>query len=101
MSTIKQLAMITGLILIIGIFIEFLVGLRVLFELLGANPGSPFVNWIYTWSTPFVAPFAGIFGQNATIAGHGAVTTSVFDWTGLIAFVVIALIVGALSRVHI
>jgi YggT family protein len=96
--------MIGGIIYAIGGFIEALIGLRFIFRLLGANPVNVFVNWIYDWSTPFVSPFAGIFGQNATVAGPGVVTTSVFDWTALIAFIVIgillALIGGIFYRTH-
>lgn len=44
--------------------LELLVGLRFLFELLGANPGSPFVMWLYNFSGALVAPFAGIFGHS-------------------------------------
>ena len=91
--------MLAGLIYGIGGFIELLVGLRFILRLLGANPSSTFVNWVYDWSTPFVAPFAGIFGQEATVTGQGVVTTSVFDWTALIAFIVIGLVVGLLGRV--
>lgn len=90
--------MIGGIIYAIGGFIEVLIGLRFIFRLLGANPGNDFVNWIYGWSTPFVKPFAGIFGQNATVTGQGVVTTSVFDWTALIALVVYGLILAVISR---
>jgi YggT family protein len=87
-----------GILYAIGGLIEALVGLRFILRLLGANPANGFVNWIYDWSTPFVAPFSGIFGQNATITGVGAVTTSVFDWTALIAFIVIGIIVSLIGR---
>jgi hypothetical protein len=89
--------MITRILYIIGGFIEILIGLRIVFRLFGANPDNGFVSWIYTWSTPFVKPFAGIFGQNATIAPTGTVTTGVFDWTALIAFIVIGAIVAVLG----
>jgi hypothetical protein len=79
---------------IIG-FIELLLGLRFVFLLLGANPTSTFVSWVYSWSNIFTTPFAGIFGQAATTAGPGVITQSVFDWTTLIALVVYGLI-GAL-----
>jgi hypothetical protein len=82
---------------IIG-FIEGILGLRFLFMLIGANPASAFVNWIYDWTGPLVAPFAGIFGQHATVAGPGAVTQSVFEWTTLIALVVYGLIGGIIAR---
>ena len=90
--------MITGLLYTIGGFIEALIGLRFILRLAGANPASGLVNWIYSWSTPFVQPFAGIFGQNATATGQGVVTTSVFDWTALIALIVIGIIVALMGR---
>ena len=94
--------MISSLIYLVGGFIETLIGLRFVFLLLGANPASDFVHWIYSWSAPFVAPFAGIFGQNITVTGSGAVTASIFDWAALTAFVIIGLFValvgGALRR---
>jgi hypothetical protein len=90
--------MIAGIMYAIGGFVEALVGLRFLFRLLGADPASGFVGWIYSWSTPLVSPFAGIFGQNATVAGQGTVVASVFDWTALIALVVYGLVVGILVR---
>lgn len=89
--------MIAGILYIIGGVIEGFVGLRFLFELLGANPASPFVGWIYDVSTPLVTPFAGIFGQNPVLTGHGVVAASVFDWTALVAFAVYGIIFGLLS----
>ena len=87
--------MIASIIYAIGGFIETLVGLRLLLRLLGANSANAIVAFIYNWSTPFVAPFSGIFGQDATVVhGVGTVTASVFDWTALIAFIVIGLVVG-------
>ncbi len=41
--------------------IEVLLGLRILFRLLGANPMSSFVSFLYTISGIFVAPFRLIF----------------------------------------
>ena len=95
--------MITTLLYMFVGFIEFLVGLRFVFKLLGANPDAAFVSWIYNLSQPLVAPFAGIFGQNvATVPGMAA--TGVFEWTALIALLVygfIAAIIGGLvSRTH-
>jgi uncharacterized protein YggT (Ycf19 family) len=90
--------MFASIIYAIGGFIEALVGLRFILRLLGANPNSGFVQWIYDWSTPFVTPFAGIFGQNASVTGKGVVTASVFDWTALIALIVIGLVVALAGR---
>lgn len=87
--------MLVRILYVIGGFIETLIALRIILRLLGANAGNAIVNWIYTWSTPFVAPFSGIFGQDATVIhGVGTVVPSVFDWAALIAFIVIGLIVG-------
>ena len=91
--------MIRAIIYAVGGFIELIIGLRFVLRLLGANPANEFVNWIYQWSSPFVSPFAGIFGQSATATGEGIVTTSVFDWTALIAFVVIAIVLTLLARI--
>lgn len=90
--------MIGSIIYVIGGFIEALIALRFVLRLLGANASNVFVNFIYSWSTPFVAPFSGVFGQDATVVdGVGTATTSVFDWTALIALVVIGLVVGLLG----
>lgn len=87
--------MLTSIIYAIGGFIEILLALRFVFRLLGANVSNAIVNFVYSWSTPFVAPFSGIFGQDATVVpGLGTATSSVFDWTALIALLVIGLIVG-------
>jgi YggT family protein len=93
--------MIAAVIYAVGGFIEILIGLRFLLRLLGANPASGFVQWVYDWSTPFVTPFAGIFGQDATVTGAGVVTTSVFDWTALIALLVIGLAVALIGRLFV
>jgi hypothetical protein len=87
--------MISGILYVITGFIEFIVGMRFILRLFGANPDSSFVQWIYGWSTPLVTPFAGIFGQTATVAGKGVVAQGVFDWTALIALAVYGL-VGAI-----
>ena len=81
--------------------IEAILGLRFIFRLVGANPASQFVELIYNLSTPLVAPFAGIFGQSATVTGEGLVARSIFDWTTLIAMLIygiIAAIIGAAIR---
>lgn len=86
---------------VVGLIIA-LIGLRFLFRLLGANPANGFVNFIYDVTTPLVAPFAGIFGQSATVVGDGAVVRSVFDWTALVALIVYgilgAVLMAALRR---
>ena len=90
--------MIASIIYAIGGFIEALVALRFVLRLIGANAGNALVDFVYTWSTPFVAPFSGILGQDATVVnGVGAVATSVFDWAALIALIVIGMVVGLIG----
>jgi len=87
--------MLTSIIYAIGGFMETLIGLRIVFRLIGANSGNAIVSWVYSWSTPLVAPFSGILGQDATVvSGIGPVTNSVFDWTALVALIVIGIIVA-------
>lgn len=89
---------VANLLYIVFGFLELTLSARVILLLLGANSANPLVDWIYGWSEPFASPFAGIFGQHITVAGQGVVTTSVFDWTTLIALIVYALIGGILIR---
>jgi YggT family protein len=93
--------MIAGLIYAVFGFIEMLVGLRFVLLLLGANPASAFVAWIYQWSGPFVAPFNGIFGAHNVTAGPGVVTHSVFDWSSLIALIIYGAVVALISRIFV
>jgi hypothetical protein len=91
--------MISRLIYLVLGIIEGIIALRFIFRLLGANPESGFVNLIYNLSTPLVTPFAGIFGQDATVTGTGAVTTSVLDWTAVVAFVVYGIVLAIIGGI--
>lgn len=90
--------MVAGLVYIVFGLLELLLALRFVFLLIGANPATEFVAWVYAWSGPFVAPFASIFGQHITTSGTGVVVQSVFDWTTLIALIVYAVIGGLAVR---
>ena len=79
--------------------LDVLLGFRFVFKLLGANPSTGFVDFIYNLSAIFVAPFAGIF--NTSLA-QGDVTTSIFEPATLVALIVYALLawgIVALIRV--
>lgn len=65
--------------------IEVLLAFRILLKLLGANPYSGFVNFIYAMSNPFALPFAGILGITAT-------SDVVLEWSTLIAMAVYAVV---------
>jgi len=73
---------------ILGI-LEALLAFRLIFKLLGANPGSTFVSLIYTISGAFLAPFSGIFRSAVT---NGVETSAVLEPSTVIAMIVYALI---------
>ncbi|HSX23958.1 MAG TPA: YggT family protein [Candidatus Saccharimonadales bacterium] len=79
---------ITGLLIILLVF-------RFVFKLLGANPSSGFVSFIYSLTHPFLAPFSGIFHASTSA---GAETTSVFDPAILIAIAVYGLIGWGIAK---
>lgn len=87
-----------GIVAVIIGIVQFLVGFRFVFLLLGANPSNAFVSWVYDLSTPLVALFSGILGQSASTITQGAVVTSVFDWTSLIALLVYGILGTILMR---
>jgi hypothetical protein len=79
---------------ILGI-LEVLFAFRLVFKLLGANPQSPFVSFIYTVSQVFISPFTNIFRSAVT---KGIETTSVLEPTTIIAMIVYALIAWGIAK---
>ena len=71
--------------------IEVVLGLRFILRLIGANPTAGFTDFIYTLSSPFMAPFQNIV-RNARVEG------SVFDWNTLIAMAVYWIVAWAIVR---
>ena len=69
--------------------LDILLAFRFAFKLLGANPSTGFVDFIYNLSAIFIAPFAGIF--NTSLA-QGDVTTSIFEPATLVALIVYAVL---------
>lgn len=65
--------------------LEVILLLRLIFRLLGANESSAFVMFLYNLSHIFVAPFNGIFNDQA-------LGRSVFEISTLVAMIVYALI---------
>jgi hypothetical protein len=65
--------------------IEVFLGLRFILKLLGANPGSGFVDFVYAISGVFAAPFENIF---SSATAEGVETTSVFEPAILVAALV-------------
>jgi hypothetical protein len=65
--------------------IEVLLGFRVAFKALGANPLSGFTALIYALTDPLALPFQGILRTTVT-------SGSVFEWSTIIAALVYALL---------
>lgn len=69
--------------------LEILLGFRFILKVLGANPGSPFVSFIYPLSGAFENPFRGIFHSSVT---QGIETGAVLEPSTLVAMLVYGLI---------
>ncbi|HET7520621.1 MAG TPA: YggT family protein [Candidatus Limnocylindria bacterium] len=83
--------------LIFGVIIV-LIGIRILFLVLGANEGNGIVDAIYAITEPFVAPFRGIFSFDE-VRPTGQ---SVFDVAALIAIIgwlLVATLITAILRI--
>ncbi len=52
---------ITFLVNTVVTVVEVFLGLRFLLKLLGANPVTPFVDWVYDTSRPLLEPFVAMF----------------------------------------
>lgn len=72
-------------------FIEIILGLRFIFKLLGVQPTTSFIDWLYRTSNPFVDAFVGIL-PNITFGSR-----SVLELTTLIALIIFGLIAAVLN----
>lgn len=72
--------------------IELVLGLRIVFELFGANSQAPFVSWLYEVSRPLLYPFLGIFPSPVIKGGF------VLDMTALVALLIYALVAYLISE---
>ena len=82
--------------LLFGI-LAVLIGLRILLLLLVANETNAIVDFVFSITEPFVAPFRGIFAIDAVTPGGG----SVFDVAAVVALVgwlLIYLLIMAILR---
>lgn len=69
-------------------FIEIVLGLRLIFKLLGANPNNGFIKLIHNITQFFVGIFEGIFAKITV----NAATKAVFEPATLIAIILVALV---------
>lgn len=79
---------------ILGI-LEALFAFRLVFKLLGANPDSGFVSFIYAVSHVFLAPFITIFRSPTT---QGIETRAVLEPSTIIGMIVYALIAWGIVK---
>lgn len=76
---------------IAGVIIALLI-IRLVLLLLGANPSSPFVNFMYTISGFFAWPFYGIFSYEPSY-GHFT-----FEISSVVALIVYGLVAVGLAK---
>ncbi len=79
---------------IVGMILTLL-ALRFVLKLLGANPASGFVNFIYSVTNILTAPFDNIFGVTRAPAGE---VNSVFEPSIIVAAIVYALIGWGITK---
>jgi len=75
--------------------LEALLGIRLILKLLGANPKSTFVTFIYDVTGIFLAPFEGIF---RSAISSGIETKSVLEPGTIIAMLIYALIAWGIVK---
>lgn len=82
----------TELIWLLFGILEVMIGLRIIFKLIAANPGSPIVGLVYSFTDLFLLPFAGM---TATPSAGGMV----LEISSFLAMIIYALIAWAIERV--
>jgi len=75
--------------------IEIMLAFRFVLKLLGANPNSGFVDFIYSVTHALTAPFDSIFGVTSAKAGD---VQSVFEPSILVAMAVYALVAWGIVK---
>lgn len=84
---------IVQLINLVMAVITFLIGMRVVMKVLGANPSTPIVWWVMQLSDQVVYPFQGIFTNPALDATR---TLDIVALIALLAYAIIAYLVISL-----
>ena len=88
----SAVARIVNIIYFLFGIVEFLLAIRVILKLIGANEANGFANFIYGLSAPLVALFANLV-QNPVFN-----TTSIIEITTIIAMLVYAIMAGLIGR---
>jgi YggT family protein len=74
-----------------------LLAIRIVLLLLVANPGNEIVDFVYSVTEPFVAPFRGMFQFDQVVAGDATIDLSAV--VALIAWFLIYLLIMAILRI--
>jgi YggT family protein len=74
-----------------------LIAIRIVLLLLVANAGNAIVDFVYSVTEPFVAPFRGIFQIDQVVAGDAALDISAV--VALIGWLLIYLLIMAILRI--
>ena len=90
-NNVSSVVILQRIIYYIGGLIVALLAVRILLQLLAANQGNGFVDFIYGFSGIFVAPFIGIFGETTFGQSH-------FDTSALVAIVVYGLVTIGIAK---
>ncbi len=75
--------------------LEILFAFRLVFKLLGANPYSGFVAFIYSVTDIFLAPFISIFTSGVT---RGNMTEAVLEPSTIVGMVVYAIVAWGIAK---
>jgi len=87
------MAFISRLIWVLASLVIGALLLRFIFMLFGADPFNEFVNFIYDFTRPLIAPFVGIFGERDAISGRGQ-----FELATLVAIAIYTVIASLITR---
>jgi uncharacterized protein YggT (Ycf19 family) len=88
----RRLAKWSQVITLIFVILQTAIGFRVLLMLIAANPASPFAQFVYQLTGPFLAPFSGL---TATPGVGGAI----LELPALIAMAVYAVLYWLIIRI--
>ena len=70
--------------------VELFLSLRLILKMFGANPGAPFVAWIYNSTAPLLHPFQGMFASPSLVEGF------VIEFSTMFAMIAYALLAWVL-----
>ena len=87
----STVARIVNLVYLLFGALELLLAVRVVLQMVGANPANGFANFVYALSSPFVALFSTLL-QNPTLGTSGVLEVTTFF--ALIVYAIVAWLLG-------